>query len=149
MLVILVENIHPSPPNNPPACFFFFSWVFMWQSFLELWRLPLGRGGEAEGALIHEPCYGGCKSWEQRKWDRSGAAGETEMLPVSLSSWAKFEQSPATDLCKQSEEHPQELLQQVETSRKRDLCLDPQSHSCTGKEDPKPRTHPHCLSQGY
>lgn len=110
--MIMAENIHPSPPNNPPAFFFFFPCVFMWQTFLELWRLPLGWGGEAEGALIHEPCYRGCKSWEQRKWDRSGAAGETEMLLASLSSWANFEQSPTTDLCKQSEEHPQELFQQ-------------------------------------
>lgn len=108
VIIAIVENIHPSPPNKPPAFFFLGIYVAVLPTALETVLGGGGGGGEreAERALTQEQCSRGGKSWEQRKWDRSGAGGETEMLPVSLSCGAKFEQSLTMDLCKKSKNIP-------------------------------------------
>lgn len=74
MLVIIEENIQPSPPNEPPDSFF-----PLRQSFLVLWGLSAGSGRGTGGSHTQQRHTGG-KRWERRKRDRSGAGRETEML---------------------------------------------------------------------
>lgn len=74
MLVIIEENIQPSPPNEPPGSFFPCDSPFSCSG-----DCPRG-AGEARGGSHTQQCHTGGKRWERRKRDRSGAGRETEML---------------------------------------------------------------------